>query len=155
MIEISTIPHINAALNATSVVLLLIGRGYAKAGNSEAHKKTMIAALSVSVLFLGFYLTYHFNAGLAKFGGEGVIRPIYFTILIIHVLAAIAITPLVPMAVFHAIKGNRETHKRVVKWAWPIWVFVGVSGVVVYFMAIQIWPCTGACLATGLDIPGR
>jgi len=155
MIDITTIPHINAVLNGATVILLWIGRRHAKAGNTTEHKKTMIAALGVSLVFLGFYLVYHFNSGLAKFGGEGLIRPIYFTILIVHVLGAVASVPLVPMAAYHAIKDHRETHKRIVKWAWPIWFFVAFSGVVVYVMALQLWPCTGACLTSGLSLPGR
>ena len=91
MIDITTIPHINAVLNTATVVLLWIARSHVKAGNTDAHKKTMIAALAVSLVFLGFYLVYHFNSGLAKFGGEGIIRPIYFTILIVHVIGAVAI----------------------------------------------------------------
>lgn len=154
MIEITTIPHINAVLNSATVILLWMARRYVKAGNKDAHRKTMIAALSVSVVFLIFYLTYHFNSGLAKFGGEGLVRPIYFIILIIHVLGAVAITPLVPLAVYNALKQNFETHKRIVKWAWPIWFFVALSGVVVYAMALHVWPCTGACLASGLSVPG-
>jgi putative membrane protein len=153
MIEITTIPHINAVLNGATVVLLWMARSHVKAGNTTAHKKTMIAALAVSLIFMGFYLTYHFNSGLARFGGEGFIRPVYFTILIVHVLGAIAIVPLVPMAVFHAVKDNRDTHKRIVKWAWPIWFFVAVSGVMVYAMALHLWPCTGPCLASGLGMP--
>ena len=155
MLDITTIPHINAVLNAVTVVLLWIARSHVKAGNTEAHKKTMIAALSVSMVFMGFYLVYHFNSGLAKFGGEGFIRPIYFTILIVHVIGAVAIVPLVPIAVYHAVKNNRPIHKRIVKWAWPIWFFVAVSGVLVYAMAVQLWPCTGLCLASGLNLPGQ
>lgn len=155
MLDISSIPHINAVLNAVTVVLLWTARRHVKAGNIAAHKKTMIAALSVSMVFLGFYLVYHFNSGLAKFGGEGFIRPVYFTILIIHVLGAVAIVPLVPFAVYHAVKDNRATHKRIVKWAWPVWFFVAVSGVLVYVMAVHLWPCTGLCLASGLNLPGQ
>ena len=155
MIDITTIPHINAVLNTATVALLWIARSHVKAGNTDAHKKTMIAALAVSLVFLGFYLVYHFNSGLAKFGGEGIIRPIYFTILIVHVIGAVAIVPLVPMAVYHAVKDNRETHKRIVKWTWPIWFYVAFSGVVIYIMALHLWPCTGACLASGLNLPGR
>ena len=155
MIEVTTVPHINAVLNTATVVLLWMARSFVKGGNKDAHKKTMIAALSVSVVFLGFYLYYHSNSGLAKFGGEGFIRPIYFTILIVHVVGAVAATPLVPMAVFHAIKGNFEAHKKVVKWAWPVWFFVALSGVTVYVFALHLWPCTGPCLATGLNLPGQ
>jgi len=155
MIELTTIPHINAVLNALTVILLVIARGHAKSGNTDAHKKTMIATLGVSVVFLVLYTSYHFGGGFAKFGGEGLVRWIYFPILIVHVIGAIAILPLVPMAVFYAFKGQFEKHKRIVKWTWPIWFFVAVSGVVVYVMALHVWPCEGACLLTGIDMPGK
>lgn len=153
--DIATIPHINAALNALTVVLLWVARSHAKSGNVDAHKKTMIATLALSALFLALYVTYHFGGGFAKFGGEGLVRWVYFPILIVHVLGAIAIVPLVPMAVIHGLKDRREQHKKIVKWAWPIWFFVAVSGVVVYVMAQHMFPCEGACLASGINMPGR
>ncbi len=155
MIELTTIPHINAVINSATVILLWLARGHAKAGDTEAHKKTMIAALGLSVVFMAFYLTYHFNSGLAKFGGEGFIRPVYFTILIIHVVGAVIATPLVPMAVYFAIRDKRPAHKKTVKWAWPVWFFVALSGVVVYVMALQLWPCTGPCLVSGISTTGQ
>lgn len=153
--DIATIPHINAVLNTLTVVLLWVARGYAKSGNTEAHKKTMIATLGVSVVFLALYVTYHFGGGFAKFGGEGFVRWIYFPILIVHVVGAVVIVPLVPMAVYFALKDQRDKHRKTVKWAWPIWFFVAFSGVVVYLMAQHIWPCEGACLLSGIDMPGR
>lgn len=149
MIELSTIPHINAVINSATVVVLLMARSYAKSGNEGAHKKAMITALSLSILFLGFYLTYHFNSQLAKFGGEGIIRPIYFTLLIVHVLGAVAIVPLVPLAAWRGIKGYdgdmeaRKKHKKIVKLTWPLWTFVALSGTLVYIMAIHLWPYQG------------
>jgi len=154
MIELTTIPHINAVLNATTVILLLVARAQAKSGNGEAHKKTMITTLIVSAVFLVLYTTYHFGGGFAKFGGEGLVRWIYFPILIVHVIGAVAILPLVPMAVFFAMKGQIEKHRRTVKWAWPIWFFVAVSGVIVYTMALHLFPCEGACLISGIKVPG-
>lgn len=153
--DISAIPHINAALNALTVVLLWVARGQAQSGDTDAHKKTMIATLAVSALFLALYTTYHFAGGFAKFGGEGLVRWIYFPILIVHVIGAAVIVPLVPMAVIFALKDQREKHKRTVKWTWPIWFFVAVSGVVVYVMAQHLWPCEGACLLSGINVPGR
>lgn len=141
--DILLIPHINAVLNAMTIVLMVMGRAFAKAGNESAHKKAMISTLVVSAVFLVFYTTYHFAGGFAKFGGEGLIRWVYFPILIIHVLGAIAITPLVPMAVYKAIKGNREGHKRLVRFTWPLWFFVATSGVFVYTMAFHLYPYTG------------
>jgi uncharacterized membrane protein YozB (DUF420 family) len=153
--DITVIPHVNAVLNAITVVLLLIARGHAKSGNTDAHKKTMIATLAVSALFLALYVTYHFGGGFAKFGGEGMIRWVYFPLLITHIIGAVAILPLVPMAVFFALKDRREDHKRIVKWAWPIWFFVAFSGVVVYVMSQHLWPCEGPCLLSGINMPGQ
>ena len=83
---------------------------------------------------------YKANSGFARFGGEGWIRPVYFSILIAHVIGAIAITPLVPWTLLRAIKGNFEAHRRLARWTLPLWVYVGVSGVVVYVMAVHIYP---------------
>ena len=154
MIELTTIPHINAGLNALTVMLLFVARRQAKAGDGPAHKKTMITTLGVSVLFLVLYVSYHLGGGFAKFGGEGLIRWVYFPILIVHVIGAVIIVPMVPTAVFFAFKGNIEKHRKVVKWTWPIWFFVAVSGVIVYTMALHLFPCEGACLATGIQMPG-
>lgn len=153
--DIATIPHINAVLNALTVVLLWVARSYGKSGNVEAHKKSMIATLALSALFLALYVTYHFGGGFAKFGGEGIVRWVYFPILIIHVVGAVAIIPLVPMAVVQGLKDNREKHKKIVKLAWPLWFFVAVSGVIVYVMAQHMFPCEGACLASGINMPGK
>lgn len=141
--EIADLPHINAALNAVSVVLLAKAYVHIKNGDKQRHRAAMLAALAVSALFLVFYLIYKANSGFAKFGGEGMIRPVYFTILIIHVIGAFAITPLVPLTAWRAIKGNFEGHKRLARITWPLWFFVGVSGVVVYVMAIHLYPHSG------------
>ena len=155
MIELTTIPHINVVLNAVTIVLLVVARGQAKSGDTAAHKKTMVTTLAVSIVFLALYTSYHFGGGFAKFGGEGLVRWIYFPILIVHVVGAVALLPMVPMAVYFAFKDQRDKHKRLVKWTWPVWFFVAVSGVVVYTMALHLWPCTGPCLASGIDMPGK
>jgi uncharacterized membrane protein YozB (DUF420 family) len=108
----------------------------------------MLGAVAVSAAFLVTYLIYHFNAGLAKFGGVGVIRPIYFALLIAHVVIAIVITPLVPITLFRALRGDYDRHRRIARWTWPLWMYVAVSGVVVYVMAIHLYP-----LAGGPDAP--
>lgn len=100
----------------------------------------MLASLGVSTTFLISYLIYHFNSGLAKFGGVGVIRPIYFSLLIAHVLIAIVITVLVPVTAYLALAGRFDQHKRIARWTWPLWMYVAVSGVLVYFMAIHWFP---------------
>ena len=140
MLEIQDIPHVNAALNILSVFFLLLGYKFIRAGNMEKHKLCMLTAVIISALFLIGYVIYKLNSGFAKFGGEGIIRSMYFTLLIIHVIGAISIVPLVPLTLFRALTGNFEKHKRFARWTWPIWVFVGVSGVVVYIMAIHLYP---------------
>ncbi len=140
MPEITDLPHINAVLNGATIVFLAAGLAYIRTGRRAEHRACMIGALSVSVAFLVVYLIYHFNAGLAKFGGEGMVRPIYFAILITHIAIAVAIVPLVPITVYRALKGRFERHKRIARWTWPLWMFVAVSGLVVYVMAIHLYP---------------
>jgi putative membrane protein len=86
------------------------------------------------------YLIYHFNSGLARFGGEGVIRPIYFSLLIAHVIGAIIITPLVPITLYRALTGQFARHRQLARWTWPLWMYVAISGVVVYVMTIHLYP---------------
>lgn len=140
MLEITDLPHINATLNGLSALTLCVGYYYIRRGERLKHRACMIAALAISAAFLVTYLIYKANSGFAKFGGEGIIRPIYFSILIVHVIAAIAIVPLVPLTVFRALKGRFDQHRKIARWTFPVWVFVGVSGVVVYVMAIHLYP---------------
>lgn len=144
MIEIADLTHLNAALNGISVVLLGFGYWFIRNGDRARHRACMLAATVVSALFLVSYLIYHFNSGLAKFGGVGIIRPVYFTLLIIHVLAAAIITPLVPITLWRALGGHFAQHRKIARWTWPLWMFVGISGVIVYVMAVHIYPYGGA-----------
>lgn len=143
MIDAADLTHVNAALNAATIVFLGMGLWFILQGDRRRHRASMLAALAVSAMFLVSYLIYHFNAGLAKFGGEGVVRPIYFSILILHVVAAVVITPLVPVTVFRALSGRYDRHRKIARWTWPLWMYVAVSGVVVYVMAIHIYPYGG------------
>ena len=140
MIEIQDFTHIIASLNGLSVVCLLAGFYFIRRGERDKHRACMLAAVAVSALFLLFYVIYKMNSGFAKFGGEGWIRPVYFSILAAHVIGAIAITPLVPLTLYRALKGQFDKHKRLARWTWPLWVYVGISGVVVYFMAVHLFP---------------
>ncbi len=140
MLTIPDLPHVNAALNGATIACLFAGLYFIRSGQRERHRVAMISALVVSAAFLVTYLIYHFNAGLAKFGGEGIIRPIYFSILIIHVIGAVIITPLVPITVWRALTGRFERHRAMARWTWPLWMFVAVSGVVVYVMAVHMFP---------------
>ena len=147
MIDAADLTHVNAALNAATIVFLGMGLWFILQGDRRRHRASMLAALAVSAMFLVSYLVYHFNAGLAKFGGEGVVRPIYFSILILHVVAAVAITPLVPVTVFRALSGRYDWHRKIARWTWPLWMYVAVSGVVVYVMAVHIYPYGGKSYA--------
>lgn len=137
---IADLPHVNATLNGVTIAFLLAGLWFIRTGRRDHHRAAMIGALAVSAAFLATYLTYHFNSGLAKFGGEGVIRPIYFAILIAHVIGAVVITPLVPLTVWRALSGRFARHRALARWTWPLWMYVALSGVVVYVMAVHLFP---------------
>ena len=142
MISVHNLPHLNAFLNGLTIVFLGAGYWFIRHGDRTRHRFSMLAAAGVSTAFLTSYLIYHFNSGLARFGGEGMIRSIYFSILIVHVLVAIVITPLVPVALYRALTGQIDRHRRIARWTWPLWMYVAVSGVVVYVMAIHLYPDT-------------
>jgi len=140
MFVIQDLVHVNATLNALSVVFLLAGRYYIVQGDIQRHRKMMVSALTVSALFLISYLTYKANSGFAKFGGNGAIRTFYFTLLATHVSGAAALTVLVPITVFRALKERFDKHKKIARLTWILWVAVGISGIIVYFMAVHIFP---------------
>lgn len=141
--SIADLPHINAALNLVSAAFLALGLRYILRGERQRHRAMMLCAVAASAAFLVTYLIYHFNSGLAKFGGEGVIRPIYFGILIAHVIGAVVITPLVPITLYRALSGRFDRHRKIARWTWPLWMYVAISGVVVYVMATHMFPYGG------------
>jgi uncharacterized membrane protein YozB (DUF420 family) len=132
------LPLLNAFLNGSSFVLLLCGWLSIRAGQRERHKRFMVAALAVSTAFLVTYLTYHSLHGSTKFGGAGLSRRLYFTILISHTILAVSLVGLVPWTVSRAVKGQLERHKRWARWTLPIWMYVSVTGVLIYLM-LYIW----------------
>jgi putative membrane protein len=148
---VAKLTHINAALNGATIVLLAFALFFIRSGDRENHKRCMVGAIIVSAAFLVSYLIYHFNAGLAKFGGEGWIRPLYFSLLFLHVVAAMLITPLVPLTVFRAWRGDFPRHRRIARITWPIWMFVAVSGVIVYVMAVHVFPDPAGPFAAAPD----
>ncbi len=133
----SDLPLINAILNSITTVLLLCGFAAIKSDNKDLHRKFMIAALTTSTLFLACYLTHKFTMGPTRFTGEGGIRTVYFVILITHTILAIVNLPMIIWAVVLAAKGNFERHKKVARWAYPIWLYVSVTGVLVYLFLYQ------------------
>lgn len=138
--SISDLPTLNAILNSISAILLTIGYVFIKRKNREAHRRCMLGAFATSTLFLISYLVYHFNVGSVKFQGQGAIRTIYLAILLTHTALATAIVPLVFVTLARALKGNFDRHRRIARWTLPIWLYVSVTGVVVYLMLYHLYP---------------
>ncbi|HZN06461.1 MAG TPA: DUF420 domain-containing protein [Pyrinomonadaceae bacterium] len=137
---ISYLPHVNACLNGTSAVLLFTGYTFIRSRNVAAHRACQLAALGVSLLFLASYVTYHYNHGATRFQGAGIVRPIYFTILTTHTILAIVIVPLVILTFYRALRNDFARHRRIARITLPLWLYVCVSGVIVYLMLYQIYP---------------
>lgn len=127
-------PLINASLNGASTVLLLIGRWFISKGRVTSHRAIMITAVITSTLFLISYLYYHAHVGSVRFQGTGWSRPVYFTILISHVVLAAAIVPLVIITLTRALRERFDRHRAIARWTFPLWLYVSVTGVLVYFM---------------------
>lgn len=136
--EIRDLPHLNAMLNGTAAVLLCIGWYLILQGKREAHRKVMLAAFSVSALFLACYLVYHFNVGSVKFQKTGTIRTVYLSILLSHTILAVVVAVAAPLTLFRALKERFPQHKKLARWTMPIWIYVSVTGVVVYWMLYQM-----------------
>ncbi len=135
MIEMADLPAVNATLNATSAVLLVAGYGCIRRQRKTAHAACMIAAVAVSALFLVSYLTYHTQVGSRHFEGQGWVRPVYFAILISHtILAAVVALWLVPVTLVRAARRRFDRHKAIARWTLPVWLYVSVTGVIIYFM---------------------
>ena len=143
---IFTLPHINALLNATSGVFLVIGYVLIRRRRVAAHRRSMIAAFIASVVFLVSYILYHsllayyLGQGPTKFRGEGLIRPVYFFILISHTVLAAVIVPFVIITLRRGLKRDDDRHRRIARWTFPLWLYVSVTGVVVYLMLYQLYP---------------
>ena len=132
------LPTVNAILNGTAGILLLLGYIQIRKGNRDTHKKFMITALGVSLLFLTSYVIYHIQVGSIPYPYHDWTRPVYFIILIPHVILAIVMGPFIVIAVRHALKDNIEKHKRFVRWVFPVWMYVSVTGVVIYLMLYRL-----------------
>ena len=138
MIALSDLPGVNAALNTASALLLATGYLFIRKGRVALHRLCMLSALLTSTLFLASYLIYHYNVGSVPFQGRGWIRAVYFAILISHTILATAILPLVLITVARALKGRFERHKRIARWTLPLWLYVSVTGVIVYWMLYRL-----------------
>lgn len=136
--EVTQLPALNATLNSISTLLLLFGYYFIQQKDIARHKLCMVMAFVTSCVFLASYLIYHFQVGSVPFTGQGWIRPVYFTILISHIILAATIAPLALITLYRAWKGQYEKHRRIARWTWPIWMYVSVTGVVIYIMLYQL-----------------
>ena len=132
------LPALNAVLNATSAVLLFVGWRLIRRGRIQAHRRVMLAAVGSSTLFLASYLTYHAQVGSVRFQGQGAVRAVYFTILITHTILAAAIVPLVLVTLARALRARFDLHRRLARVTLPLWSYVSVTGVVIYWMLYRL-----------------
>ena len=143
--QYAAFPAINATLNGTSAVLLLLGRGFIKRGRMAVHRGFMIAALASSSLFLISYLSYHYllyyyaHSPSKHFQGQGWARPVYFSILISHTILAVVIVPMVVVTLSRALRERFDRHRTIARWTFPLWLYVSITGVVIYLMLYQLF----------------
>jgi uncharacterized membrane protein YozB (DUF420 family) len=137
--DYSAFPAINATLNGASAVLLTTGRVLIRRGRISAHRACMIAAVATSSAFLVCYLWYHAHVGSVRFAGQGWSRPVYFTILISHTLLAAAVVPLVLITLTRALRTQFDRHRALARWTFPVWLYVSITGVVIYVMLYWIY----------------
>ncbi len=138
MIPYSILPHTNALLNATSATLLVIGYIFIRKGNKDLHHRSMISAFVTSLLFFACYLIYHARMGTTRFAYEGWVRVVYLSILLSHTLLAVAVVPLALIVLSLGSKGRFSSHKRIARWALPIWFYVSATGIIVYLMLYHL-----------------
>ena len=138
MLTPTELPQLNAALNSLSAILLLLGFHSIKAGRIDRHRRYMLGALACSSAFLVSYLTYHWLTGSVPYPRHDWTRSLYFSILIPHIILATLMLPFIARAVWHAWHGRFQQHARITRLIWPVWMFVSISGVVIYFMLYRL-----------------
>ena len=138
---VQDLPFINACLNGLATIFLTLGFVFIKKGNKTAHRNCMISAFVTSAVFLACYLTYHINTeAVTRFVEPAWFRPIYLVLLFTHVVLAVVILPLIFMTLSRALKERFEQHKKIAKWTWPLWMYVSITGVLIYLLLYQIFP---------------
>ena len=138
MIDYTALPALNATLNAISTIFLVVGWTFIKRRDMGRHRACMLAALATSALFLTSYLVYHANVGSVPFQGQGPIRTVYFAILITHIILAALILPLALVTLSRALSRRFDRHRQIARWTLPIWLYVSVTGVVIYLMLYRM-----------------
>ena len=139
MTDYSAFPTLNAVLNGTSAVLLTAGYRFIRRKQVTQHRICMGSAVITSSVFLASYLYYHLHVGSVRFQGTGWLRPVYFTILISHTLLAVSLLVLVPITLARALRERFDRHRAIARWTWPIWMYVSVTGVVIYLMLYHLF----------------
>ena len=137
--DVSYLPAVNATLNGTSAVLLLTGRVLIAQKRVAAHRMVMLATVTSSTLFLICYLIYHAQVGSVRFQGQGWVRPLYFGILLTHTVLAVVIVPLVLVTLARGLRGNFARHRAIARWTFPLWLYVSITGVVIYVMLYHLY----------------
>jgi len=137
-LRVTDLPAVNALLNGTSAALLLAGYVLIRQRRLDAHRRVMLAAVACSTLFLACYLVYHAQVGSVRFRGQGPVRTLYFTILITHTVLAVTIVPLVGVTLVRGLRGRYDRHRRIAKVTLPLWGYVSVTGVVIYWMLYRM-----------------
>ncbi|WP_276498240.1 DUF420 domain-containing protein [Pontibacter litorisediminis] len=133
-VDVSYLPGFHATLNSLTAVSLVIGYTLVKRGNTRGHRAAMLFAFGLSAIFLVSYVTYHFLGERTIYGGEGLLKYFYYFILLTHIVLAIVIVPLVLLSVYYGITNQLKRHRRISKWTFPIWLYVAVTGVLVYLL---------------------
>ena len=136
--SVSALPSLNAFLNTTSALLLVTGWWLIRSGRRDAHRRAMLAAFAASSLFLVSYLVYHAHVGSVRFAGMGAVRTVYFTLLLSHTVLAVLIVPLVLVTLSRGLRGRFDAHRRLARYTLPLWLWVSVSGVLVYWMLYRL-----------------
>ncbi len=140
MISLSSLPAVNATLNGMSAIFLFAGFRYIRQKNRAAHERYMKAAFVTSVLFLICYITYHLKAGRTVFTNPPWFRPIYLTLLLTHTVLAVTIVPLIIITLNRALRQRFDAHRKIARWTWPLWMYVSVTGVIIYLLLYRIFP---------------
>ena len=143
-VPLASLPAVNACLNAASAFFLLLGYSFIRRGKMNPHRACMLTAFACSTVFLASYLYFHFHAGLIRFGGQGWIRPVYFAILISHTTLAIVIVPMVLVTLSRALRAKFDRHRAIARWTFPLWLYVSVTGVIVYWLLYIAYTPIGA-----------
>ena len=138
--SVTDLPAVNATLNAISAILLVIGYRLIRQRKVEQHRRAMIGAFAVSTLFLVGYVVYHWNVGSKPFTAQGPIRTVYFFILITHIVLAAFVPPMALITLVRGLRGRYDRHAKLARWTLPIWLYVSVTGVIVYVMLYQLYP---------------